>query len=132
MTGKLWASEADPFRAGEAAQDGSEPWNVGRDGQPREFELIPAADSGDRVWLIPYLQNITLNYNSDGTELGMICHSSDLLILITGRGLRSLAKLISQKKVDEIRVEDRGGKAAITSIGVIERGSIYSSSSDPV
>ena len=94
---------------------------MGRDGQPREFELIPAAGSGDRVWLIPYLQNITLNYNSDGTELGMICHSSDLLILITGRGLRPLAKLISQKKVDEIRVEDRGGKAAITSIGVIER-----------
>lgn len=127
MTGKSWAGDADPFRTDEAAQDGSEPWTLSREGWARELAIIPATGSDDPEWYIPYLQTITVKYDRQRDQIGMICHSSDMLILIEGRGLQPLAKLISQKKVSEIWVSenfsaaDAAEGAVITAIRVTER-----------
>lgn len=126
MTGKLWATDADPFREDEA-QEGLAPWTIGREGWAREVAIISKTGSDEPEWYIPYLQTITVKYDPQRDQVGMICHSSDMLILIEGRGLRPLAKLLSQKKVTEIWVSENlsaataAEKAVITAIRVTER-----------
>lgn len=127
MTGKIWAKDADPFRAADEAQDGPKPWKVGRDGFSRELAIIPADGSDDPEWYISWLQTITVKYDRQRDQIGMICHTSDMLILIEGRGLQPLAKLLSQKKIEEIWVSENlsattaAEETVITAIKVTER-----------
>lgn len=127
MTGKLWAEDADPLRAADEAQEVVGPWKKGRDGFSRELVIIPADGSDDPEWYIPWLQTITVKYDRQRDQIGMICHSSDMLILIEGRGLQPLARLLSQKKIEEMWVSENSptamaaGEAVITAIRVTER-----------
>lgn len=130
MTGKSWAAGADPFRAADEDQDGAKPWKVGRDGFSRELAIIPADGSDDPEWYIPWLQTITVKYDRQRDQIGMICHSSDMLILIEGRGLQPLARLLSQKKIEEMWVSETSSpataaeEAVITAIKVTERNEL--------
>lgn len=70
------------------------------------LRLIPIKGSGEPIRFIPYLQSISVELTTDCDQLAVMCHVTDMLIFIEGRGLGELAAQISNKRVKSIHVFD--------------------------
>ena len=104
---KRWANYfggGDPFE--DAPPEGYSPWRTSSKGWVRDLKFVPAASSEELVRFEPYMQAITLELKPDGSQLCLMCHTSDQLILITGRGLDELAEMISAKRIASVHVWD--------------------------
>lgn len=109
MTGKAWGEKVGltPLGQGEAHEDdGYKPWVTGQAGFARDLKFVPAQGAGELVRFEPYMQAITLELNSDATQLGLMCHTTGQIIFIEGRGLDELAEQISAKRVNSVHVWD--------------------------
>ena len=112
----------DAFGDGDEAPDGAYlPWVQCQQGAVSTLKIVPAADRGQPVLYIPFLQPMTLELHPNAGQLALLCHSTGMTVFLEGNQLDTLADLIAERRVKEIHEWDVEKYAEKGNRGYIEK-----------